>query len=170
MNEKSKKAQEEIVGFVAIVLIVSVIMIVFLGIFLRKDKSGPGNIEVSQFLDALMETTTSCSNNDGFTYKRYSELVELCYEGGDCSGEEACDVLNKYTKEMIENSWKFGDDYVKKGYVYELSFINDEGVKQQPSIVKEGRGPAGTTKFIGSDRLKSVVDGSVVIRLELYLE
>ena len=143
-------------------------MIVFLGIFLRKDKSGPGNIEVSQFLDALMETTTTCSL-DGFSYKRYWELAKLCYENNYCSGENACVVLNKYTKEMIEDSWKFGSDNVKKSYFYEFNFIPDGSDVKQP--ITAGAGPSsGTTIFIGSDRPIDYNGGNIVMSLELYLE
>ena len=163
----NNKAQEEIVGFVAIVLIVSIILIVFLGIFLRKDKSGLGSVEVSQFLDAIMETTTTCSV--GGYYKEYSELVKRCNEGLDCSGENSCDILKKYTKEMIENSWNFGDDNVKKAYMFDVVFESNGNRRSLPSFPLS-RGPAGPSSFIGNERSIPVTDGDVIISLKFYLE
>ncbi len=165
----NKKGQEEIVGFVAIVLIVSIMMIVFLGIFLRKDKTGTGNVETSQFLDALMETTTSCSNNGGFSFKRYSELVKFCNEGGLCDGKNSCEVLKNYTKEMIEKSWKFGNENTKKGYIYEMKYTSEESNEIELFVI-DGKGPAGTTKYVGSKREIQVNDGVIEFELKIYLE
>ena len=56
-NKMNRKAQEEIVGFVLIVVIVAIIFLVFLGIMIRQ----PGEVtskesrDVSQFLGSMME-------------------------------------------------------------------------------------------------------------------
>jgi len=52
---KDKKAQEEMVGFVLIVVLVAIIAVIFLGITLRKpsNKIGQESERLSSFLSAV---------------------------------------------------------------------------------------------------------------------
>ena len=166
-----KKAQEEIVGFVLIILIVSVILLVFLGIFLRKDTSKTGNPEVSQFLEAISGTTTECSLNGGYSFVKYSELVAGCKEGKICSSGGACDVLKNVTKNLIESSWSFSAaNGPRTGYKFEAFFLADNnGVKQPLPNFPLGV-VSGCSSFIGDEKTFPVTDGSLTIQLDLCLD
>ncbi len=164
-----KKGQEEIVGFVLIVLIVSVILLVFLGIFLRKDVSKTANPEVSQFLDSMSAITTECSLNAGYSYENYQDLLKDCNEGKLCASGKACDILKNTTKSLIEASWNFSPDSPKKGYKFEVYFTAREETAKQPLINPPLSYISGCTSFIGDERVFPVSDGSITILLDLCL-
>ncbi len=170
MRTKNKKAQEEIVGFVLIILIVSVILLVFLGIFLRRDTDKTGNSEVSQFLEAISGTTTECSLNGGYNYIKYSELVAACKEGKICSSGGACDALKNVTKNLIESSWSFSSTSgPKTGYKFEVFFEAENSEVKQPLPNFPFGKVSGCSSFIGDGKTFPVNDGSLTIQLDLCL-
>lgn len=120
-----RRGQEEMVGFVLIILLVAVIFIIFLGFYLRKSSSDQRTEsgELSQFLDALLEYTTDCSLNNGYSYEKISDLARECNQGAQCSnGKDACLVLKENSKEIIESSWNFGAQSPTKGYNFVINF------------------------------------------------
>src|SRR3989344_4963778 len=162
----NKKSQEEIVGFVLIILIVSVVLLVFLGIFLRKDASKTGNSEISQFLDSISETTTECSLNGGYSYIKYSELISSCKEGKICSSGGACDILKNVTKNLIESSWNFSPtNGPKTGYKFEAFFEAENSDVKQPLPNFPFGTVSGCSSFIGDEKTFPVNDGSLTIQL-----
>ena len=59
---KKKKAQEEMVGFVLIIVLGMVALMVFLVIYIRTSPDQELNsVEVENLLSALMEHTTECA-------------------------------------------------------------------------------------------------------------
>src|SRR3989344_58350 len=170
----NKKAQEEIVGFVLIILIVSVVLLVFLGIFLRKDTNKTGDSEVSQFLDSISETTTECSFNGGYSYIKYSELIASCNEGKICSSGGACDILKNVTKNLIESSWNFSPtNGPKTGYRFEAFFEAENSDVRQPLPISDSgtiSRLSGGSSFVGDEKTFPVTDGSLTIQLNLYLD
>ncbi len=128
---KTKKAQEEMVGFVLIVVLVTVIFLILLGLFLRKNSQDISmeSSEVSMFLDSMVEFTTNCSLNSGFSYENVGDLAAECDRNSLCSnGKNACDVLNEVTTELIESSWNFGAESPTKGYVFSIKFENQNSL------------------------------------------
>ena len=166
---KRKKGQEEIVGFVLIVLIVSVVLVIFLSIFLRDKGDRVSDPEVTQFLDAIKEITSECSLNGGYSYLNYADLVEECNGGSLCSnGKKACDNLKEITKEMIELSWNFGPESVRKGYEFSAIYENEDGVQSDLTGFPLVKGPCSAS-FIGDERAFLARDGKIIIRLDLCL-
>ena len=167
---RNKKGQEEIVGFVLIILIVSVILLVFLGILLRKDTNKTGNVETLQFLNSISEITTECSLNGGYSYIKYSDLIAECNNGKICSNGKACDILKSITKNLIESSWNFSPDYgPRTGYIFEAFFESiDSDVKQPLPNFPFGT-VSGCSSFVGDEKTFPVNDGSLTIQLDLCL-
>ncbi len=123
----SKKAQEEIVGFVLIVVIVSVILIIFLGIMLsNKPQSAEyKSKDIEQFLESLMQFTSDCAINYEPAYSKLNELIQQCYSGlSKCtSGKNPCDMAKETITNAIELSFKIEKDSINKGYEF-ISVIN----------------------------------------------
>ncbi len=164
-----KKGQEEMVGFVLIMVIVAIIFLVFLSFFIGRGKEAKAgeSAEVSQFLDSLVEYTTECSLDGGYFYKNVENLVKDCNKGLRCSsGEMACEVLNETVKEAIEASWNFGPDNPKKGYHFTASSEPSAGVLDP--LIDEINGDKRVNR-VGADRTIHVPGGNVIISLELYL-
>ncbi len=131
---KSKKGQEEIVGFVLIVLLITVILVIFLGIYLsgkNKDLSVESS-EVSQFVEAMMQYSSDCSLNQGFSYENLGDLATNCATSNSLceNGKSACEVLKNSTKEAIESSWVFGSNSPNRAYRFTIKAGNTTLVSQ----------------------------------------
>lgn len=115
-----KRGQEEIVGFVLIIVLVAVVFLIFLGFSIRQVPSTTTeSIDVSQFLESSMEYTTSCVTSFYPDYRKLGELFKECLSNTKCLDErETCDVLNETLSEIIENSWLIGEDRPLKGYEF----------------------------------------------------
>src|SRR3989344_2056802 len=98
---KSKRSQEEMVGFVAIIVLVSVIALVFIAISLRKGEVKQGK-EIENFLhSALLET--SCITN--YTNYELRDIIVSCEKNEECNNENACNILNKTINRLINLSF-----------------------------------------------------------------
>lgn len=111
MIRKSKIGQQEILGFVMIIMIVVVVAVIFLGISLRKgDKEliSTEDLEISNFLSSSLKYTSDCVVKEPF-YGDLGEVIEGCYSGKSCSdGRTACEVANQTYSDMINSLWPAG--------------------------------------------------------------
>lgn len=113
----SKKAQEEIVGFAMIVIIVSIIILFFL-VFSLSDKNQVESYEAKSFLQSMLQHTSSCQL--GSKWLDVQDLIVACNNEAVCENEEeACVVLNETVKNLVEESWNIGPDFPAKGYKIE---------------------------------------------------
>jgi len=144
MRMKNKKGQEEIVGFVLIMVIVSVVFLIFLGISLRTGSNGirSESSEIYQFLESSMEYTSSCSYSSTPDYFSLGELFEECYSGNNCLNEKnSCDVLNTTLVEIFESSWNIDPEGegVVEGYEFVSMYVADSSAEGEEIIsLKEG--------------------------------
>ena len=105
MNITGKKAQEEMVGFAMIIIIVAVIILVLLGISLNKPKTTTGveSYEVESFIGAMLQHTTECSTDFESSYDDINDLITECDFEQVCEdGEDTCEVLSSNLKEIIK--------------------------------------------------------------------
>jgi hypothetical protein len=110
-----KKAQEEMVGFALILIIVAVIFLVFLSVYIRKPPEISENSEVNSFIQASLQYTTNCEQDSkNLTLQK---LVYKCQNEEICSdGKKTCKALNDTLKGIIEESWQVGEKNPVKGY------------------------------------------------------
>jgi len=129
-----KKAQEEIVGFVLVILVVAVIFLVFLGIAIRKSdtREKTENTEVSQFLDAALQFTTDDCILRGIQPAKLKEVIKACKDNNKCKNEKsACAVYYDTAKAISENSWKINDkDTPISGYSFKSTYDSSTGSSQ----------------------------------------
>jgi len=95
MERKSKKAQQEMIGFVVIILLIVIVGIIFLSFSLHRSKRSIAYEyqEVNDLLYAMMQYTTNCN------YKKMQEVIRDCINGEKCKDKDAC----KYVREELEN-------------------------------------------------------------------
>jgi len=139
---KPKKAQEEMVGFALIVIIVAVILLVFVGITLRnQDETAIESYEVESFLSSSLQYTSSCETN--LEYLTIQKLIFACYEGNSClDGESACQKLESSFKGILGEVWPIQEDSSITGYELTIS-VGEEVILN----VNEGE---GTQNYKGS--------------------
>lgn len=155
-----KKGQQEIVGFVLIVVLVVVGLMVFLIISLRDAPENEGSLEVENMLDALMRHTTECAIVYEPDYDNFEDLFKSCHLKDNCKnlGRSACDYLNESLKSVVEAMMA---SEATLG-AYELEFF----VKDGEGLLKISEGNcAGSV----SSAQRSVVSGSdsLTIRMKL---
>lgn len=133
IRKYKKNAQEEMVGFALIVIIIAVILIIFLGFSLRKpQKEAVEDYEVNSFIQAVLQYTTDCRDN--LEYLSVQKLIFNCNNEEICLDErDTCEVLNSTLNEIIKESWKIEGDRPVKGY--ELSILSN---KKEILMLKEG--------------------------------
>jgi len=88
-----KKGQEELVGFVLVVVIVAIAGLILMGLFLRIEdgRKETKSADIAQFLDsAFLEGTNVCS------------------------------VLNISLQDIIKSSWMVSENSVIKGYDFQI--------------------------------------------------
>ncbi len=144
------KGQEEIVGFVLIVVLVTIVLVVFLGILLRQEGNNTAeSSEVWQFLGSISEYTTECAISYEPDFYKFDELVRSCQKGEMClSGKSACKVLNDTSKGLIGASWSIGLESYIKGYEFKALSENGE---QKEMIFRLSKGNC-TGAVRGADR------------------
>ena len=129
-----RKAQEEMVGFAVIMIIVSVIIMVFIGIYFSKPKTdGVQSYEVESFLQALLQHTSDCE--DGFEMLSVRSLIFRCKNpiGGMCAdGVNFCEALNNTIVDVLNHFWR-----LQAGYVFEIK-SPEEPHQEEIILIEEG--------------------------------
>ena len=112
-----RKGQEEIVGFVVVVVLIAVVALVFLSFSLRGDVQTRENVGLSYLVESVAEYTTSCSLYVAPDYASIGELYRACYQHTLCSdGVDSCLVLNQTLLPLINQSLRVGVDTPLRGY------------------------------------------------------
>ncbi len=163
-----KRSQQEIAGFVLIVLIVSVIGVVFLSLSLGKnDINKETSVEVSNLLISAMHHTTDCAVNYIPQYRDVQDLIKECYKDkiGDyrkcLDGRDVCKELETNFKEILDKGLVIEDSNVNKAYNLDIYFSSDDENKQKEEILSIERG-----NFINCS---SIVGGSHPIPIGSFI-
>lgn len=104
MKAKTKKAQQEIFGFVIIILLVIVIGIIILTFSLQRSLRKPTfviDVKVNDLLNAVMHYTTGCKN------KKISEIIGIVVVNSneECDDENAKTYLENILKNILNASF-----------------------------------------------------------------
>ncbi len=164
-----KKGQEEVVGFVMIVVLVSIVFLIFLGIFIRRGDNGATaqeSIEVFGFLESMMQQTTDCAIGYEPDYSKIGDLLAQCHSRLICtSGTPACNALNASLMKSLELGWQVGADRPIKGYVFTSMYESSVASENQEIIsISKGNCSAG---YRGAEYLSPAFPGSIVSTLKI---
>jgi hypothetical protein len=118
---KSKRAQEEMVGFVLIIVIVAVIGLFFMFIMSKQAKPYTPSSEIESFLQSSLIYTTSCYPEQGASPYNLQYLAEACSNSKICNnGEDSCSILNKTISELLESSFNINQESKYKAYRFNI--------------------------------------------------
>ncbi|PIU76044.1 hypothetical protein COS75_01140 [Candidatus Pacearchaeota archaeon CG06_land_8_20_14_3_00_35_12] len=113
---RTRKAQEEMTGFIVIILLIAVILIGAMIFFVRPKQQVTElkSVEATQLLSSILGYTASdCSNKD------IKDVIRDCNSGKSCGQQNACIFLNstvpaimnasigQVSKEKAIHGWKF---------------------------------------------------------------
>lgn len=174
MNNK-KKAQQEILGFVLIVLIVTIIGFVFLMFIFKPDNSEKNSLEISNLLESTMYSTTSCAINYVPQYRDMQELIKECdqNENQKClNNKEVCEVLDYELKKILDDSLNPEEGSLFKAYklVGYYSYKNEEGEEvhdKEIITIENGKFLNCSSKPGAIHRIMTNNYGSGIINIEL---
>ena len=164
LMKKDRKAQEEMVGFVLIMVIVAVVFLVILGIMIRKPAgSEKESKDIYQFMESMMEYTTDCAINNEIDYEKIGGLLKECHSNhSTClNGKGICDVLNDSSFKIIEKSWNVGSYY--KGFIFNSTYIENNRTVEGVLSLQRGN----CTSFKGAEYLSPDYPGSIVSTLKI---
>jgi len=168
---KSQKAQHETMGFVLIVVVVSIIGLVFLSLSLgRGDVGEQTSIEISNLLESSMYYTTDCAVSFIPQYKSGQDLVKSCYRNEKCLNEKmACNILEKTMKGVIDDSLDVCEDCVNKAYKLNIYYkpLNSEVQNDEILVLENGVFSNCSSKFGGSHSIHMSSINAGIINIEL---
>ena len=143
MKRKNKKGQNEIVGFVAIILVVAVIGVILLSLTIGKGGTiKDESAEISDFLSASMYHTTDCAVNFVPQYKNIEEIIKSCYKSSSekCfDNRNVCEVLISEFKKIVDSSLEVSEERANKGYKMKIIYRDfDLGIEDEIMHAIEG--------------------------------
>ncbi len=160
---KNRKAQEEIVGFAIILILVGVILLIFLALSITKPQKKPvESFEAGDFLQSAFQVSTPCEIN--FEPNRsVKQLIFYCEGSQIClKGETACEILNSTLSNILKEAFVVGNESSKKGYLLNIS----DGLGRSVLDLEAGNITTGT--FKSSVREGSRGGNSFVAKFSIY--
>ena len=115
----NKKSQHEAMGFVLIVLLVTIIGLGFIVLSVGNKKTSMNSIEVSNLLQSAMYYTTDCASDYYPRYRQVEDLIKECNSANvkKCKdGRTACDALKTSLKQAIDISLKPSETSTYRAY------------------------------------------------------
>jgi hypothetical protein len=135
----SKRSQQEILGFVLIVVLVTVMGVVFLSFSIGKSKpTKQTSAEISNLLEASMYHTTDCAVNYVPQYREVQDLIKECYKNPEqqcLNGLGVCHVLESTLKDLIDQSLKISEDSPNKAYNLKIYYTSLNSLNETIDIL-----------------------------------
>lgn len=164
MMRETKKSQQEMAGFVLIVVIVMIAGLVLFIISVKKDKTETQSTDLDNFLSSIMSYTTDCVPTITPNYYNVGKLISGCYESETCKNlnKDMCDYLNETLNKILDDFVKTGADIL--AYQFDVSY-NSSGLK--PLILPLKYGLCENAKVLGAEQKIRVddMDINIVFRI-----
>jgi len=175
-THKAKKSQQEIVGFLIIVLMVVIAGVIFLAISLRPQSTiAKDDADIANFLTSSARFTSDCYSSNNVKYKTLEDLTEDCFNSPTkkCDdGREVCKVLNQTYSEILKKVWLASEVGAVKYYELQSYYQTNisDSIDRQPAFVDIISGSKNTSGCItrkAGQRIISSGSGVIVTELEL---
>ncbi len=162
-----KKGQEEIVGFVLIVVILAIATVIFLGIKLRNPEPVQKDSEILyQFIESSMEQTTECVIRQNGRNVALNELIKEChsFDNSCLNGRSSCEIAEETMDSLINATFKVGEDYPFKGYEMLAEYRTNSSSPEEIFSLKSGN---CTNNYIGNSYFLPQFPGNIVISAKI---
>jgi len=170
---KCKRSQQEILGFVVIIMLVVIIGVIFLGISIRKgarEDIFTDDAEIANFLSVSKKYTSNCVLREPF-YADLEDMIKACYNHEVCVDERhACSVVEELYSGMLNEMWPADADRPIKYYKLDIYYLadleNPSDKRMLTGLIESGDpslciGKRGGTSSLFKD------SGSIVVELEI---
>lgn len=158
----SKKAQEEMLGFVLIVVVVLIILLVFLMFAIKKpSESELEDYKVSSFIQSFLQYTTKCRDIDNLKFRSVKELIFDCSNNKECLNQgDSCEILKSELNTIVEKSWIVDSQSPIKGYTLNITSETKDII-----YIKEGN---LTNNFKGASQPYTSSSGLLTEEYRIY--
>jgi len=171
MKKQTKKAQQEIVGFVIIVVLVAVVGMIFLGIYLKPQVTmGTADAEINNLLISVSSYTTDCYKDSEPNYRTIEDLILDCYQYRKCQNMSSCEALNQTFSALLSKVWLAGDTSAIKFYevkAYYQGNISDAGTKKPAFFTLSSGNRTGCLTTKAGQRINSLENPEESVVTEL---
>jgi hypothetical protein len=161
----NKKAQQEIVGFVLIVIIVVIALLIYMVIKAISPADIYTSTTANNILESIIETSTQCKISSSSDYATIGDIMQYCYKNKYCSNIDTncCDLLNSTLKEILDNILE--TEATINTYEINYTFFSDDSYEQK--IFFSNGTCLGT--IYGSDPQIKMISGNDGTSLELKI-
>jgi hypothetical protein len=168
----TKKAQNEIIGFALIIIIVSIVGLIFFSLSIGKnDNSIKQTKTLSDFIESSKYYTTDCATNFVPQYKTLGDLIKSCYKDERClDNRMACEALNSTIDQVLEENFFVGEQNSNKAFKFKVYYKDlDSSIPNKEILNKEKGIFANCTSELGSSGYIFAEQGNINIELDLCL-
>ena len=160
---KNKKAQEEMLGFAFVIVLIVAIGLAFLLLSLRKASPvEQENFKVNNLLNAIGYLTTSCEK------KNVQELIIACNRREPICGKEgACNFVEKELKSILDSSLRGDYSFTAtlKGFAEDAGAVNaNEKFERKLIELQKGDCP-GKRVALAATSILPAAEGSITVKL-----
>jgi hypothetical protein len=160
-----KRGQQEMVGFVLIVVLVVIALVIFLVISARKPQTESQNSGIENMLEVIMKYTTDCAPVFEPQYDNMQDLIKSCYDNERCSNlnKMGCDYLNETLKNVLDAviSSESGVS------AYQLDIFSRDDLNQTTEILPSLKQGACKGSVSGAQREISAGYNEIIVKLQL---
>ena len=161
-----KKGQQEMVGFVLIVVVIVIALMIFLVISMRKPVQTVESSQLENMLSSMMAYTTECAINSEPDYDNLGDLIKSCYEDQKCAntGQMACASMKNNLDSSLEDIMK--SEAIYSSYEFNVTVV-DKVAGGGASLYSKHEGNCTGSSQGGSSRLSIDSQTSIGIQLKL---
>ena len=166
---RQKKGQEEIVGFVAVVVLVSVIALIFVTLSLRgPDNAAQDDENMREALESALQYTSDCRIPGVLGQAPIGELFAPCTNQRSCEdGRSSCDALNETLGELLHIGLGVGPEKPFKGYSFRVTQVSNSSINvPEQTIIELSEGNCTSYSRQGTNEFRPARQAGI-IRLEL---
>jgi hypothetical protein len=159
------KAQQEMVGFVLIVVLVVIALMIFLVISARKPVQSTESAKIENLLSSVMRYTTDCAINSEPDFETVEDLIKSCYKNKECKNLEmpACDYLNSTMKNILTDL--YNTESVYQGYDFSV-VVSSKDSSERESMFQDSYGNCLGNSKTGAEKISLDSQMSVNIVLK----
>lgn len=164
---KLRKAQEEIMGFVVVIVLVAVVGLVVLGLSLRTSNgNAPESLVISQFLSSSMEYTTGCGLQYSTDYVSLASLLDACRQNRTCvSGGNACQIAENTLATLIEQGLRVAPAQPRSGFTFtaaEITNVTQRTLVKDPFLSLSAGNCTGAAVIRGTEYTTRTAQGVLI--------
>jgi len=164
-----RRAQQEMVGFVLIVVIVIVGLVVFMLFGLTQNNTAESDI-ANNILSSMMKTTSSCAIVYEPNFDDMRDLFRSCYDNRRCANNQrmACDVLEESLETMLDEVMLL--EPIISAYQIDFAHSDSVGTEGIIHLVKGSTQCNGTVYGSEPHSIRISSDENLLVMLKICVE